>query len=285
MPDQAESLREMFKNSGDQGEGTSIITFASGKGGVGKSILTVNLGILFARSGKKVTIMDADFGMANINVILGILPEYNLFHVYNGQKKLKDIILNIEDNLNIIAGASGISQLADLPEDNRKKFIEELESLNHNDYLLIDVGSGISSNVLDMIKAANETFIITTPEPTAVTDAYGIIKAVTSFNKNVKINLIINRVKSFQEAKIISNRIISIARQFLDINIKYRGFVFEDINIVKSIHKQDPLVNSYPGSRASLCFEDIVNRMLNNSSEPEKSLNLKAFFKKLLKAG
>ena len=285
MPDQAESLREMFKNSGDQGEGTSIITFASGKGGVGKSILTVNLGILFARSGKKVTIMDADFGMANINVILGILPEYNLFHVYNGQKKLKDIILNIEDNLNIIAGAYGISQLADLPEDNRKKFIEELESLNHNDYLLIDVGAGISSNVLDMIKAANETFIITTPEPTAVTDAYGIIKAVTSFNKNVKINLIINRVKSFQEAKIISNRIISIARQFLDINIKYRGFVFEDINIVKSIHKQDPLVNSYPGSRASLCFEDIVNRMLNNSSEPEKSLNLKAFFKKLLKAG
>ena len=150
---------------------------------------------------------------------------------------------------------------------------------------MIDVGAGISSNVLDMIKAANETFIITTPEPTAVTDAYGIIKAVTSFNKNVKINLIINRVKSFQEAKIISNRIISIARQFLDINIKYRGFVFEDINIVKSIHKQDPLVNSYPGSKASLCFEDIVNRMLNNSSEPEKSLNLKAFFKKLLKAG
>ena len=286
MDDQAQTLREIFKehNKEYNNKGTHIITIASGKGGVGKSILACNLGILLSRRGKKVTIMDADFGLANINVIFGILPKYNLYHVYKREKRLRDIILNVNDNLDIIAGASGVTQLANLTEIDRKHFVNEVSSLNNNDYLLIDVGAGISPNVLDMIKAASETYIITTPEPTSVTDAYGIIKAIATSNKKVEINLIVNRVGSFQEAKIISQRIISISEQFLDIKINYKGFIFDDINIVKSIHEQDPLVNSYSKSKASLCFEDIVDRMLNNNSKPVKKLNLKRFFEKLLKA-
>ncbi len=284
MPDQAEFLRKMFNREDLPDNGTRIITFASGKGGVGKSIMAVNLAVLFSRNNKKVTILDADFGMANINVILGVLPEYNLYHVYKEKKSLNDIILNIDDNLDIIAGASGISQLADLSEIERERFIEELSTLNHNDYLIIDVGAGISPNVIDMIKASDETFIITTPEPTAVTDAYGIIKAIVSTGKKVKLNLIVNRAKSFQEAKIISHRIIDIAHQFLDININYSGFVFDDANIVRSIHKQNPMVISYPSSKASLCFEDIAGRILNNSIKGAKKSNLKNFFKKILRS-
>lgn len=283
MNDQAESLRKMVKEyNNDNKSGTQIITVASGKGGVGKSLFTVNLGILLARSGKQVTVMDADFGMANINVIVGILPKYNLYHVFQGEKKLKDIIMNVDNNFDIIAGASGFKQLAELKENERKRFIKDMESLNHNDYLLIDVGAGISRNVLDMIKAASETFIVTTPEPTAVTDAYGIIKAITSTDNDLQINLIVNRVKSFQEAKTVSQRIVNISEQFLDIKINYYGFVFEDPNIVKSIHEQSPIVISYPKSNASMCFENIANRLTNTEMSASKTLNLKNFIKKLL---
>lgn len=284
MTDQAESLRKIVEEHKTKKEKTRIITIASGKGGVGKSILAVNMGILLARSGKSVTVMDADLGLANINVIVGVLPRYNLYHVFNGEKKLEDIIQNVDDNFNIIAGASGFRQLADLKDIDRKRFIQGLEGLNHNDYLLIDVGAGISNNVLAMINAADETFIVTTPEPTSVTDAYGIIKVMTSTGDNKKINLIINRVKSFQEAKTVSSRIISISEQFLNIKIYYSGFVFDDANIVKSIHEQSPLVNSYPKSNASLCFSDIVRRMIDEKIEVEKKSSIKDFFAKLLKA-
>ena len=283
MADQAQSLREIFDEYNTDDNGTHIITVASGKGGVGKSILAVNLGVLLSRRGKKVTIMDADFGLANINVILGVLPKFNLYHVYKREKKLKDIILSVDDNLDIIAGASGVTQLANLTEIDREYFVNQVSTLNNNDYLLIDVGAGISPDVIDMVNAASEAFIVTTPEPTAVTDCYGIIKAITNSSKKTKINLLVNRVKSFQEAKIISQRIISISEQFLDININYGGFIFDDPNVVKSIYEQNPIVNSYSGSKASLCFEDILDRILNDNSKPGKRLNLKQFFKKLLK--
>ncbi len=284
MTDQAESLRKIVEKHKAKKEKTRIITIASGKGGVGKSILAVNMGILLARSGKLVTVMDADLGLANINVIVGVLPKYNLYHVFNGEKKLEDIIQNVDYNFNIIAGASGFRQLADLKDIDRKRFINGMSGLNHNDYLLIDVGAGISNNVLAMINAADETFIVTTPEPTSVTDAYGIIKVITSSEGDKKINLIINRVKSFQEAKTVSSRIISISEQFLNIKIYYSGFIFDDANVVKSIHQQSPLVNSYPKSNASLCFRDIVSRMIDEKIEVEKKSSIKDFFVKLLKA-
>ncbi len=283
MPDQAESLREMVKDYKEKEKTTQIITIASGKGGVGKSILTVNMGILLARKGKKVTVMDADFGLANINVIVGVLPKYNLYHVFKGEKKLSDIIMNVDDNFDIIAGASGFQQLADLKDKERRRFVKDLGALNHNDYLLIDVGAGISHNVIDMIRAANETLIVTTPEPTAVTDAYGTIKAIAASGSGCNINLVVNRVKSFHEAKMVSQRIVNITKQFLNLKINYIGFVFDDANIVKSIHEQAPIVNSYPKSSSSLCFEDIVSRMINDPEKKGKGSNIINFFKKILK--
>lgn len=313
MVDQAETLREMFvdykknnNNSADQNKeqvvntdmnennntdngsnsdkkksNTNIITIASGKGGVGKSTLTVNIGLSLAKKGKNVTIMDADFGLANINIILGVLPKFTLYHVFKGQKKLKDIIINIDENFDIIAGASGFRQLVDLTDKERKFFIQEMESLNHKDFLLIDVGAGISENVLSMIKAADESFIITTPEPTAIADAYGIVKAIASYDKTVKVNIIVNRVKSFSEAKYVAHRIINIAEQFLKIKVNYMGFVFEDKYVEKSIKEQEPLIYNYPKSRAGICIEDIVHRIIKTDTESEKT-GLKDFFKKFL---
>lgn len=283
MADQAETLREAFRDYGlnRTGKGTYIITVASGKGGVGKSTLTVNMGLLLSRKGKKVTVVDADFGLANINVILGVLPRYTLYHVFKGEKELSDVILNVEDNFDIIAGASGFTQLVNLTEKERSRFVNDLEKLNHNDFLLIDAGAGISRNVLTMMGAANESFIVTTPEPTAIADAYGIIKAIVNYDRDIRLNLIVNKARDFSEARSVSQRIINIAQQFLNIRINYLGFIFEDQFVGKSIRQQEPLIYNYPRARASQCIENIVNRILNIDTAG-RNTRLKSFFQKML---
>ncbi|MDD5065780.1 MAG: MinD/ParA family protein [bacterium] len=282
MGDQAEKLREAFQEYNGSGrKGTYIITVASGKGGVGKSTLTVNMGLLLSRKGKKVTVVDADFGLANVNVMLGVLPKYTLYHVFKGEKNLSDVILNIDLNFNIIAGASGFTHLVNLSEKDRIKFVDQLEQLNHNDFLLIDAGAGISKNVLTMMQAAHESFIVTTPEPTAIADAYGIIKAIISYDRDIRLNLIVNKARDFSEARNVSQRIINIAEQFLNVHINYLGFIFEDAAVGKSIRLQEPLVYHDPKSKAGLCLENIVNRILN--IEPDrKQGGLRNFFQKFL---
>lgn len=284
MADQAESLRKAFEEfNAKKKKSTNIITIASGKGGVGKSILAVNMGLALADNGKKVTVMDADFGLANINVILGVLPKYTLYHVFKGNKKLDEILIEVDDNFYIIAGASGFYQLANLNSKQRNKILNQLESLNNNDYLIIDVGAGISNNVLNMIVSSQQTIIVTTPEPTAITDAYGIIKSIVSVNKNdIKLNLVVNRVRSIIEAKQVSNRIMSIVKQFLDVDINYLGFIFDDPVVYKSVKEQEPFIRNYPKSKASSCILNLVNSITNgNIGIKEKSIKnfLKNFFK------
>ncbi len=284
MADQAESLRKAFEEYNNCNKNdTKIITIASGKGGVGKSVLAVNIGLVLAERGKKVTLMDADFGLANINVILGVLPKYNLYHVFKGEKKLSEILIEVDDNFSIIAGASGFYQLANLNSNQRKKILTQLEDLNHNDYLIIDAGAGISKNVLNMITSAQQAIIVTTPEPTAITDAYGIIKSIVSLNTNdVKLSLVINRVKSIVEAKQISNRITNIVDQFLGAEINYLGFIFDDPVVYKSVKEQDPFVRSYPHSKASSCIFNLVDSITNRKTISQEG-NIKNFFKKIFK--
>ena len=180
MVDQAENLRKMMKSgaANKSNPKTRVITISSGKGGVGKTNIAVNLGIAFAELGKKVVVMDADLGLANVNVLLGIIPKYNLFQLIKKQKTMKDIIIDTEYGIEIIAGASGFSKIANLNEEERGAFIRELDVLSYADIVIVDTGAGVSQNVLDFIVATDEAIIITTPEPTAITDAYGIIKII-----------------------------------------------------------------------------------------------------------
>ncbi len=268
MQDQAELLREMMKkNEGSQEireeKKTRIITVASGKGGVGKTNISINLALAYARMGKKVIVLDADLGLANVNVVLGVIPKYNLYHVIRKQKTMKEVILDTNYGIQIVAGASGFSRVANLSDEERSHFISELSELSSADIIIIDTSAGVSQNVLSFVEAADEVLIVTTPEPTAITDAYGIIKIISTEigNLDMGMKLIVNRAGNVAEAKKVAHKVISIAAQFLNLKVDYLGFVYDDPSVPAAVRKQLPFMISNPRGQASACIQHMVNRL------------------------
>ncbi|MCB1175331.1 MAG: AAA family ATPase, partial [Leptospiraceae bacterium] len=222
--------------------------------------------ISMARIGKKVLLFDGDLGLANINVLMGIIPEHNIYEVMKGKKKLQDIIVNTSYGIDIIAGANGISQLANIDELQRDNFMEQLIGLEGYDVMLIDTGAGVGANVIGLVLPADEVIVVTTPEPTAITDAYGMIKSIVVNRSDAPINLVINRVPSAIEAKRVADRLASISAQFLKTEVKSIGFVFEESLVQKSIRSQRPHVSLYPGSRSAACLNHIAARLMHTRS-------------------
>ncbi len=269
MADQAEKLREMVQtkngNSGNGSKKTRIIAISSGKGGVGKTNISINMALAYAQLGKKVIVMDADLGLANVNVVLGVIPKYNLYHLIRKQKTMRDIILDTNYGIQIVAGASGFSKIANLSEEERTNFITELSELSTADIIIIDTGAGVSGNVLSFIAAADDALIVTTPEPTAITDAYGIIKIIATEinNLGMGLKLIVNRVKSVTEGKKVATRVINIASQFLNLKVDYLGCVYEDQSVQTAVIKQKPFLVSDPKGKAAICVKHLVSRLEN----------------------
>jgi len=275
MEDQAEKLREIMRNRGDSSDialadqelknKTRIIAVSSGKGGVGKTNLSINIAIAYAQLGKKVIIMDFDLGLANVNIIMGLIPKFNLSHVIRNQKSIKDVMMDTKYGVKLVAGASGFSKIANLSEDERQFFIREIASLEQADIIILDTSAGVSHNVLSFLQAADDVLIVTTPEPTAITDAYGIIKILATEveNPDISIKLIVNRVQSVTQGKKVSERLIKIAGQFLNLKIDYLGFVYEDPLVQSSVLKQMPFIAADSKSKASLCVKHLVSRLEN----------------------
>jgi len=216
-------------------------------------------------------------GLANVNVILGITPPaLTLFHVMKKMKTMREIVEKTEYGIDIIAGASGFSRIANLTEDERQNFINELESLSDADIIIIDTSAGVSNNVLDFVAAADDVVIVTTPETTAITDAYGLIKIIATEpqydNLNMGLNLVVNRVKSVVEANQVSDRMITIAGQFLNLKVERLGFIYEDSVVSQAVKVQRPFTRIDPKSKASICVMDIVKRLEKTGASENISL-------------
>lgn len=277
MEDQAQELRELMSN-----HKTRVIAITSGKGGVGKTNIAVNMAIAYAQQGKKVILIDGDLGMANVNVLLNIVPQYNLMQVINKQKTMQEIITETEFGIKFIAGANGFSKIANLSVDELDYFAKQFSQLGNADIILIDTGAGIANNVLQFVAAADEVCVVTTPEPTAITDAYGIIKIITTelVDRETNIKLLVNRVHSADEGKRISERIITIVAQFLNYKVDYIGFVYDDPVIQASVIRQKPFMIVNPNSKPAQCIKHIVGRIEKN--EMGNSEGVSTFLKKIL---
>ena len=283
MADQAEKLREIMRAKTDEPRrgNTRIIAVSSGKGGVGKTNISINLALAYAQLGKRTVVMDADLGLANVNVVLGVIPQYNLYHLIRKQKRMKDIILDTDYGIQIVAGASGFSKIANLSVEERNRFITELQELAVADVIIIDTSAGVSSNVLSFIAAADDTIIVTTPEPTAITDAYGIIKIIATEidSMNMGLKLIVNRVESVIEGKRVAERVIGIAGQFLNLKVDYLGFVYDDSIVHNAVIKQKPFLSVDPRGKASICIKHIAGRL--EKVDYREGTGISRFLKKL----
>ena len=290
MADQADALRVMMekensspdKNTKSQ---TKIITVTSGKGGVGKTNISTNLAIGYARLGKKVVLMDADLGLANVNVVLGIIPRYNLYHLIRRQRSLSDILMQTDYGIQIIAGASGFSKIANLSHDERQAVIKEMSLLSDTDLIIIDTGAGVSYNVISFVAAADQSVVVTTPEPTAITDAYGILKIIATEFSDMRESpkVLVNRVRSASEGSMVAKRIISISNQFLNTKIDYLGHIYEDDIVHQAVTRQKPFLELNPKSKAAICIYHIVNR-LEKREELVKGGGLHGFFSRLFRS-
>ena len=263
--DQAENLRNIIKKQNLKNITNSrVIAVTSGKGGVGKSSTSINLAVQFTRMGKKVIILDADFGLANIEVMFGVIPKYNLSDLMFAGKELDEIITE--------GPGSGIAKLVNLDKEQVRRLVNKLSELEGMaDVIIIDTGAGISPAVMEFLVASPETILVTTPEPTSITDSYALLKAL-SMNENFKkdettIKMIANRVDSEAEGRSLYEKLNVVVMKFLEINMQYLGAVPQDNNIKKAIMKQKPVSMIFPNATSSRHFEEIATRLMSEGAD------------------
>jgi flagellar biosynthesis protein FlhG len=289
MNDQAERLRWLahsLKEKVDSeisGKTSSprIIAVTSGKGGVGKTNLSLNLALAIIEFNRSVLLVDADMGTANIDVVIGMIPKYSLYHVIQGTKLITDIIMEGPKGLRIIPGASGICDMANLPPERIEQLLEDLKDLEKMaEIIIIDTGAGVSDSVIKFILAADEVMVVTTPEPTSLTDAYALIKIIAKENPEVVIRLVINRVDNEAEGIMVANKLKMAASRFLNIDTEFYGYILNDNAVTKAVRKQQPFLLAYPKAPATTCIYRLAAQVCKNGKH--KTLESSGFFKKLL---
>ncbi|MBN1070300.1 MinD/ParA family protein [Clostridium botulinum] len=283
MLDQAEALRKLVDKSEKTNikSNAKIITVTSGKGGVGKSNFVVNLGIALQNKGKKVLIFDADLGMGNDDVLMGIYPKYNIFDIIFTEKKIEDIIVLGPNGVSLLPAGSGLNKVDELQENQRNLFLEKLESLNEFDYILMDTGAGINKSILSFMAVSEDLIIITTPEPTSLTDAYSLIKAADYFKIKNHAMVVVNRAINSSEGLEVYNKLERAVNKFLKLNLEYLGYVIDDRKVVQSVKMQKPFVISYPTCEASQSVNNIALKILGQ--DVKTSSGPRELFKKLFK--
>lgn len=283
MNDQAEALRNLIRGRerAAAGRSTRLITVTSGKGGVGKSNFSLNFALALEKLGKKTLLFDADIGMANIDVLMGVPSRYSLYHLFRKEKTIHELIEEGPGGLHFIAGGSGLADMLELSQDQLRYAAEQIERLQGSyDVILFDTGAGLSREAVKFMEASQETIVVTTPEPTSITDAYALIKMVRSLNIETSFKLVVNRAINGKEGKHTTDKMVMAAERFLNIKLVSIGILPEDGSVAKAVRKQQPFYLAYPGSQASWFMEQIARRYIEMPYS-ETANGLKGFIHKM----
>lgn len=295
MSDQAEKLRTIVnilkkpeKTPEPEGaKSARVVTVTSGKGGVGKTNITVNLAIALSKMGLRVVILDVDFGLANIDVLMGLTTKYTLVDLIRGERNIFEVLTDGPNNVKFLSGGSGVEELLQLDRRQLGNFISNIALLDKlYDVILIDTGAGLSRNVMSFIQAADDVILVTTPEPTAITDAYAVVKMISKKDKHKTVKVIVNKAESQKEATDILNKLSLVSERFLAFKLQKLGYILYDDFVTKAVKQQKPFCLSYPRCHASQQIMELAGNLFESGkgSDGNQDKGVKGFFNRLIGA-
>lgn len=289
--DQADTLRQMASTANATRQDVSlyagsissrqdirVISVTSGKGGVGKSNVVVNLAVTLANQGKKVLIIDADLGVGNIDILLGLRPQFTMNHVLSGEKKLSEIIISGPCGIKVVPAGLGVQEYTSLGTTERLKLLDELDRLEeHFDVFLIDTEAGISENVTYFNVAAREILVVVTPEPTSITDVYALIKLLSTRYGERYFKVLVNMARDQKEALAVYEKLFNVADRFLDVSMDFMGCVLRDDLVGEAVRRQKPVCQLYPDAKASRCYTALARKIMASGGENRLKGNIQFF--------
>jgi len=247
---------------------TRFIAVTSGKGGVGKTNIVANLAVSISELGKKVVLLDADFGLANLDVLLGLTPRYHLGHVLYGDKELGEIMVQGPEGVHVIPASSGLQQMSELTLLQRNRLIDGFSRLDMDiDYFIIDTAAGVSHNVVHFLISAGEVFVVSAPEPAAIVDAYAIIKIILAEDSEKPIKVIVNSAKNADDAHEVFCQINSVVKRFLNREVEYLGYIERDSHVQQAVKSQVLVTRRFPNAPASRCFRALANQIVRAENQ------------------
>lgn len=286
--DQAHQLRQLSNSLVSHERIARVVTIASGKGGVGKSNFTLSFALSLMELGKKVVVIDLDIGMANLDILMGTTPKHHLWDMIRERKSIWSVLEKGPNGLEYMAGGSGFQQLLQLQDEERRYFFQELEKLHgYADIILIDTGAGLTVESQQCHLSADEIILLTTPEPTAIADAYSVIKILHSQNPGLSFQLVVNRVSSQKEGIEVASKVKLAVQSFLNKEIKIFGAIPDDASVMQAVLKQVPFYIAFPRSTASLTLRNLAERFVAGTAVLQENKGIKGFirnFSRLLRS-
>lgn len=296
MSDQASRLRSLIEERAEEeaqsrrvgelyfdvDENTRVIAITSGKGGVGKTNLAVNLAIGLQQAGQKVLLIDADIGMANVNLLMGSVTNRSLLNLLEDGVELEDVVENGAAGVKYISGVAGVEAALGVNHLEQKKLHKKLSRCSElANVIIIDTGAGLNRNVIEFVLAAEEVLLVTTPEPTALADAYAVIKAYSTYTDRRNIKLVVNRIHDEEECVEVVEKINQTTKKFLDVTVDCLGYIYDDKAVIEAVHGQVPFVLANEKSPAARCIFELVKSLLSGKEMASVSAGWRSFLYRL----